>query len=350
MIDFTTVSREFRSLVTRRRELLTFLGSVFAALGILLQNVLEGKLPEKLRMMETHIFAFYAVLLMAPSLVLALRNARLHGGMVLNGILYARLMQEQSFTRKGSPERAARHNFLGVSFLMFVLAMLMAGFSTTLLAVALDWHWGLSAALGLAVVLGLLLLYFRFHHKAARFAMDKIKNDTCGPVEVNEWQGHVGASLEDVNRDMIVIVAFVGLIMFSVLESLSGLGQIARQTDLASSDVQEYAPLVYGWMMLLTAIMGLVTYIRLRIAVGNFSLQIDPSDRPFRPLRLTDSLLGYVLVAFLFGVSIYIISSLYWPAARGTTLVFVGLVAFLLAVAAEQVSLIVANRTIRGTP
>ncbi len=136
-----------------------------------------------------------------------------------------------------------------------------------------------------------------------------------------------GASLEDVNRDMIAIVAFVGLIMFSVLESLSGLGQIAaRHTDLASSDVQEYAPLVYGLMMLLTAVMGLVTYIRLRIAVGNFSLQIDPSDRPFRPLRLTDSFLGYVL-AFLFGVSIYIIASLYWPTASGSALVIVALVA-----------------------
>ena len=42
MIEFSTVSREFRSLVGRRRELRTLLGSVFAGLGIALQNALQG--------------------------------------------------------------------------------------------------------------------------------------------------------------------------------------------------------------------------------------------------------------------------------------------------------------------
>ena len=36
MIDFTTVTREFRSLVDRRRELQTFLGSGFAAMSLIL--------------------------------------------------------------------------------------------------------------------------------------------------------------------------------------------------------------------------------------------------------------------------------------------------------------------------
>ncbi len=48
-IDFTTVSREFNSLVVRRRDLLTLLGSIFAGLGIFLQNVLQGNLPPALR-------------------------------------------------------------------------------------------------------------------------------------------------------------------------------------------------------------------------------------------------------------------------------------------------------------
>ena len=45
MIEFPTVSQELRSLISRRKELHTFLGSVFAGLGILLQNVLQGSLP-----------------------------------------------------------------------------------------------------------------------------------------------------------------------------------------------------------------------------------------------------------------------------------------------------------------
>src|ERR1700730_14430327 len=106
MIDFTTVSREFRGLVERRRELFTFLGSVFAAMGLFLQNTLQGGLPASLGQIQQHVFAFYALMLMVLSLILALRMATLHGGMVLNGILYARLMQEQDFTRKGNPLRA----------------------------------------------------------------------------------------------------------------------------------------------------------------------------------------------------------------------------------------------------
>ena len=45
--------------------------------------------------MRGHAFAVYAFLLMVPSLILALRLARLNGGMTLNGILYQRLMEEQ---------------------------------------------------------------------------------------------------------------------------------------------------------------------------------------------------------------------------------------------------------------
>ena len=132
MIEFTAVSREIRSLVARRRELLTFLGSVFAALGIFLQNTLHGELPRSLLGLEEHVFATYAFMLMVPSLIMALRLARMHGGMVINGILFARLSQEHSETAKpGAEENAARLNLFGLSFLMFLLASFLAAFSAT---------------------------------------------------------------------------------------------------------------------------------------------------------------------------------------------------------------------------
>ena len=62
MIDFTTVTREFRSLVHRRRMLMTFLGSVFAATGVFLHNVLRGNLPRDLQPIQRYIFAFYALM------------------------------------------------------------------------------------------------------------------------------------------------------------------------------------------------------------------------------------------------------------------------------------------------
>ena len=47
MIDLTTVSREFRGLVSRRQELFTFLGSIGAALRVLLQTTLAGRRPQR---------------------------------------------------------------------------------------------------------------------------------------------------------------------------------------------------------------------------------------------------------------------------------------------------------------
>ena len=58
MIEFATASREFRSLIGRRRELQTLLGSVFAGLGIFLQNTLQGGLARRRSgAIKRHLFA-----------------------------------------------------------------------------------------------------------------------------------------------------------------------------------------------------------------------------------------------------------------------------------------------------
>ncbi len=340
MIDFTIVSREFRSLVARRRELMTLLGSVFAALAIILDNILQGRLPEALRAFEASAFSIYALLLLVPSLLLALRTARLSRGMTLNGILYARLMQEQDFAphQRGDPERASRLNVKGVSFIMFLFVDVIAGFAVALLVLAWFGQLWLALLLALAVVLAWLLLFLSYHRGAVRFAMAKIAAEPCGKFDRNEWEGHVSGSLEDVNHDMTTIIAFVGLITFAVFQGLTGLGQLPRgKPDLAPQQVQDYGPIVYASLMLVTCLMGLATYLRLRHAVGLFSLQLDPTDRPFRPLRLTDSLLGYLILAFLFVVSLHV---LLHPHLELPTLFLIDALAFAGAVLAEQVSLV----------
>jgi hypothetical protein len=348
MIDFTAVSREVRSLVSRRRELLTFLGSVFAALGIFLQNALKGELPQVLAGLEQHLFTTYAFMLMVPSLVLALRLARLHAGLALNGTLYARLMQEQSFTTvppPGAVERAGRHNFAGLSFLTFLLATFLAGFSASLMALALQAPVWLAPVVGAGVMVLWLGLYFYYHERAVGFARQKARTDSCLPFGREQWEGHVAGSLEDTNHDMIAVLAVVGLIVFSAFESLSGLGAAKGEDnkDLPAAYVQQYGVPVYGGLMAVTCLVGLAIYIRLRVAVGTLSLEIDPTDRPFRPLRLTDSLLGYLLVAFLFVVSVHF---LLFESFKGRfwTLVGVDAVVFALTVAAEQLTLVVMGR------
>lgn len=354
MIDFTTVTREIRSLVSRRRELLTFLGSVFAALGIFLQNVLSGGLPSSLESLKGRVFATYAFMLMVPSLLLGLRLARLNSGMTLNGILYRRLMQDQDFTQKGtaaSIDKAARVNLFGVSFLMFLLAELIAGFSGTLLFLSQGVEPGLADLGGAALVAGSVLLYLNYHNKAVAFARAKAMTEQCLPFERDQWEGHQAGSLEDANKDMITILALVGLIVFSSFEGLSGLGRASDGLDIPSQQVQSYGPTAYGILMVVASFLALLTYIRLRVAVGGRSLELDPTDRPFRPLRLTDSLLGYMLLAFFFAISLHFL--LYsWvnklPWLNEQLLLWIDAAAFVAAIAAEQITLVVAGRHFRA--
>ncbi|MFL5245610.1 MAG: hypothetical protein ACJ8FY_26235 [Gemmataceae bacterium] len=348
MIDFTTVSREFRSLVERRRELLTFLGSAFAAMGLFLQNVLRGGLPPSLAQIEQHGFAFYAFVLMVLSLVLALRMAKLHGGMVLNGVLYARLMQEQDFTRKGDPARSARNNFLGVSFLQFVLVDLIAGFSAAILFLALGIPLLLSVTLAVLIAALWLLLYLRYHHKAASFGLKKAAAEGCVPFQKNEWEDHVAQSMQQANQGMISEIAFGGLIVFSVFESLSGLGKIEadRQADLPVDAIIKYGPWIYSILMVVTCFLEMLIYLRVRLAAGSFWMQLDPTDQPFRPLRLTDSFLGYSILAFLFAISLHVLLILAVPALERhpALLLSIDTAALLLALLGEQMTILVAGR------
>lgn len=346
MIDFTLVSREVRSLVARRRELLTFLGSLFAALGIILHNGLQGGLPQSLKDLESHGFAIYAFMLLVPSIILALRLARLNAGMILNGVLYQKLMQHQDFTTKSTPERlvrAARLNYFGVSFLMFLLTDLIAGFSATLLGLALKVDYGPAIGMGAGVSVAGLLIYHYFHHQAGAFAQKRMEADSCTPFDRDQWEAHQAGSLEDINHDMIAILGLVGLMVFSGIEGLSGLGR-AKSVDLSSDQVQEHGPTVYGVLMTTTCLMGLVTYLRLRIAIGTFSLLIDPKDRPYRPFRLTDSLLGYMLLAFLLSLSLHVLLYPHLKNYGPGLLLSIDASVFVLAVLGEQLVLIMAGQ------
>jgi hypothetical protein len=198
------------------------------------------------------------------------------------------------------------------------------------------------------VLLAWLGLYLWFHNKAAAFAMHKAAAEGCAPFTREEWEGHAAGSLEDGNHDMITILALVGLIVFSAFEGLSGLGRAGATPglDLPAQQVQDYGPAAYGLLMVVTCFFGMVTYIRLRVAIGQRSLELDPTDQPFRPLRLTDSLLGYMLLAFLFAVSLGFLLLSFFPGDQPPWAVVLGVpaAAFVLAVAAEQVTLVVTGK------
>ena len=346
MIDFQTVTKEFRSLITRRQELITFLGSVFAASGLFLANTLQGSLPKSLSSIEEHIFFFYAIMIMVPSLILALRMARLHAGMTLNGMLYARLMEEQTFTRKGNVEMASRHNVAGVSYLQFLLADFLAAFSTTILALTLSSSLAAALGFGGLVFFAWNLIYLRFHKNAVKIARAKIASEFCEGFGPGDWLEHVGASLEDANHGLIGNIGFVGLMIFSVFEVISGLGGVETRSplDIQADHILRYGPAAYCVLMLVTCLAGLVIDLRLRVAVGRFSLELDPTDKPFRPFRLTDSFLGYVLLCFFTTVAVHLVMTQLVESMTDSARLGVDLVVFSIIVMAEPITLIVAGR------
>jgi hypothetical protein len=287
---------------------------------------------------------------MAPSLILALRMARLHAGLVLNGILIARLTENRPFTRPMSVKTAARHNYFGVSFLQFVLMDIIAGFSTAILALALHAEAIHVLIAGGVIMVVWMALYFRFHHRAARFALKKIANEPCADFDAEQWEAHVSGSLEDANLGMNADVAFVGLIVFSVFEVLTGLGQVkAGEIDLAPDLIQRYGPKAYIGLMLVTCLMGMVGFLRVRIAIGKFSLMLDPTDRPFKPFKLTDSLLAYMILAFLFTVSLHLLLGLFSPELGKDhgTLLIIDAATLAVLIAIEQTTLVIAGRAHR---
>ncbi len=157
---------------------------------------------------------------------------------------------------------------------------------------------------------------------------------------------HVSASLEDANHGLITDIGFVGLMSFSVFEVMSGLGQIktSHLPDLRADQIRLYGPLAYTLLMLVTCVMGLITYLRGRVAIGRFSLDLDPTDRPFRPLTLTDSLLGYLLLAFLMAVSVHLFLIQVVPGLGTWKVLGADAAILVVAVLMEQATLIVAGR------
>ncbi len=340
-LSFRPITREIRSLVGRRRSLLTMLGSTFAGMGLLLENALKGSLPSTLKTFQGHVFLSYALLLLLPSLILALRLARLNAGMVLNGVLFARLLEARNPARKGAVERASRMNIAGVSFQMFLLTDIIAAFSTSLLCLVLSDSEPLAAVSGAAALLAGLGFYIRFHREAVARGLRSISDASCGGFSAADWQEHISGSLEDVHFDMTAVVSLVGLIMFSAIQSLSILGSAAGPTDIPPDVLRLDAPAAYGSLMAATCLMGMATYIRLRIAAGSFSIELDPADEPFRPLHMTDSLLGFTLLAFMFAVSAHFLLS---PLLAPRSLAAAVAAAFILALAWEQTAVAVAKR------
>ncbi len=309
-LDFSGVSREIMSLVARRRELLIFHASLFAAMGILLQNILEGKVPAALKGLEKVAFLAYAVLLLIPSIIVALRIGKIHGGMIIQGLFYLRI-QKEHINPSVDPNQATRLNLFGVSTQFYFLVSILAGGAMTLVGMSIQSSGIISALLGIVLFLFLLVVFWIQHNRSCHIGQQIVQTATIESVDREDYEDHISASLQDVNHDMLATITFVGLILFSVFESVSGLGVIGRGTDLAPSVVKTSGPIVFGWILLLSCLVGAIVYTRLRVSLGWFCFELDPTDRPFRTMKITDSFLGYCMLIFFGTIAVHLLGHAY---------------------------------------
>jgi hypothetical protein len=155
--------------------------------------------------------------------------------------------------------------------------------------------------------------------------------------------------LHQANHGLIGEIAFAGLMVFSCFGTLSSLGKIeADRLDLAPDFVRHNGPIWFAALMVTACLFALVISLRVRIAIGKFSLQLDPSDRPFQPLRLTDSLLGYMLLAFLFAVAVHVLLVQILTGVDLMIIVGIDAAVLALAIVVEQMMLVFAGRATRA--
>jgi hypothetical protein len=287
LIRFSYVSREIRSIVARRREILIFLASLFAAVGIYLQNLSLETLPDGLAMLREQALLTYALVVGIPSFLLALRIARLHGGMVINGLFYRALLRK-SLTH--------RLNLAGISTQMFVLSAIITAWAVWLFISGLGVNSWFSALIGLLAFLLLIGIFYRTDVESARFALTNLEQASLDHFE-NEEEiiEHQALSLQDANQDMLALLTFSGLMLFAVLQTFSGFGEAKILPPHFAQETLAFSYLVLG---LLVIFLCIIMYLRLVLSVGQFALALNPADKPFSPWRLSDSFLGYLLLGF----------------------------------------------------
>jgi hypothetical protein len=198
-------------------------------------------------------------------------------------------------------------NPLGVSTWLFLLSAFLAGGEAALLTLSLQKPTASAAAVGVGVFAAMVVVLLAMHRKAATFALRAVENCRVEPLTAEEDEEHLAESRNDANHDLIATISFLGLMLFSSLECISGFSRVdATQLDLASADVQAYGPTVYSIVLLVTCLASLLIYLRLAVSIADMSLALDPTDTPYRPFKLTDTLLGYWIVVFFFAVAVHL--------------------------------------------
>lgn len=329
IIDFDFVSGELNSIPGKRRDDMSNLGEFFAMSSIVFNAAVYGGLPERLDVLQGYLYQGYALLLSVVAFGTALLLSRHHYGMVLNGTYYAFL---KTCGKELPKTKMSKINIFGVSTQFFTLSALIAGLSLNFVYIASGMSIALASLCGVLMFLCLLELFAITHKSAVRYANTKIRDGKISDVATHDQKDrHLSASIDAAHDDMSVVRKFSWLMMITAVSHFFGLGnvdEIARSSSIITPDMlEQYGPIVFTSIALVSGLVGIIVHLRLVIAVGDLSLQQYPNDDPFR-LKMTAGLIGYclIVVPLILVVLVFVMSL---GASSSVTRIVVGVAVFL---------------------
>ncbi len=273
--------------------------TIFAIMSVYLDHIIANEPPRAIDVLGVSPIKIHLGVLSILGGIITFRLINLHCGMVLNGTFWAAAIAGDS--SESSLKAASDFNYLGVSTVHIVLTSVVT-------SISLGCWFGIqvnsdySAVLMALAVLVTIGIYFRiFRHTAVcRLAKASLKNQEHFPTRVDgDERTHARATLDMTHHDMIAITSSVGLLVFSLLQTMWVLQSDSEAIVSDAPYQRHFGVLLYGIAVLVAAVSGTVAYCRLGRSIVTWSQSLDCGDRAADRL-FTDSFLGYmILLIFL---------------------------------------------------
>ena len=302
------ITDEIVGLVARRRAVIVLFCSIYAFMSVYLDQMFKGSPP---RAIEALCFlgplTIYMLFLALLGAICTLRLSRIHYGMTLNGCYCAAV--EHGDIHHPDVESAKKLNMRGVS----TLHVLLTAFSASVATAAVVGQWRGSAwaggIAGLLVLVGLWLHFkYRCHLRAVAKAERDLENwkNSLPAVQTRDRRRHDVLTLDMCQHDMLAIVSSIGLLLFSLLQTMSHFqpenvaeARAAAQDAghlVLSEGARRWSVALYSAGVVFASACGIGAYVRLRGAVARHSQRLNQNDHRAHVATLTDSALGYVLL------------------------------------------------------
>jgi hypothetical protein len=258
---------------------------------------------------------------MLLSFITALREARLHKGMVYGGRLWEALSTSAGIQGYvGGNRRPWKFNPFGVSSSLFLIELL-GGLGLLALTCSIAGVGVWVALIALCAVSGAAIAYFGNQHRAgAALARDRLSRDTLAKGDPEALRNHISASTDDAHRDMLELLAMAGLVAFVGFQLLAGLGDVEIESvgALRFKEIEIASPVWLASYMIIVTGIALISYVRLRLAVGCFSIFLDPTDHPFHALSFDDAFFGLVILLVPISFDVFLLLSAVLPQWSGS--------------------------------